>query len=120
MKPLIADKFSEFLKRFQNFEDAEFRSLEVIDATTIRATFALQDGARAFDWITVTLEFSSVSDAKLLSDSQLPLVDMSDGISLTQESQEIYFSLGNYRVSTTKESIFYIVSKSLKYQEGLF
>jgi len=86
----------------------------------MHATFALQDGARAFDWITLTLEFSGVSDAKLLNDTQLPLVDMSDGITLIDESQKIYFSLGNYTASTTKDSIFYIISNTLKYQEGLF
>jgi len=120
MKPLLADKFSEFLERFQNFEDAEFRTLEVIDATTMHATFALQDGARAFDWITLTLEFSGVSDAKLLSDTQLPLVDMSSGITLVKNNETLGFCIGNYTPSSLVDSISYIKFSTLKYQEGIF
>ncbi len=120
MRPLLPNKFKEFLERFQNFEDGEFRSIEVVDATTMRVTFALQDRAREFDWITIELEFNGVTDAKLISDSQLSLLDMSDGISLVAESNKIGFGIGKYSMSSINNSICYIVFTNLKYQEGLF
>jgi len=120
MKPLLPNKFEEFLNRFQNFEDGEFRALEIVDATTMKATFAVQDAARDFDWLTIELEFSGVNDARLINDSQLSLVDMSDGISLVADGNKVGFSIGKYNITSINNSICYIMFNNLKYQEGLF
>ena len=45
------------LERFEHFKDAEFRSVAVISATQIKLIFAVQDKARAYDWITMSLIF---------------------------------------------------------------
>ncbi len=119
MQPIT--NIDSFLKRFNNFIDAEFRSIEVLSATTMRVVFATQDEARGFDWITVTLEFSEINDAKLLDDSKLSLVDMQDGISLITEDKTVGFALGKYNTITSiKDSICYITSNSIKYSEGSF
>jgi len=121
MRPLNPSKFDEFLKRFENFNDAEFRLVEVKDATTFLLTFALQDGAREFDWITLTLEFSDVNGAKLLEDSQLSFVDMREGVSLFTHNDVIYFGIGKELTPSLVESAsFFIKAKNLKYQEGQF
>jgi hypothetical protein len=110
-----------FLERFNNFKDAEFRSIEISSATIMKVTFATQDAARAFDWLTIELEFSGVSDAKLLNEDKLSLVDMSDGISLMTKDNIISFAIGYYTTQKTiKDSICYILSSSVKYQEGSF
>jgi hypothetical protein len=121
MRPLNPTKFQEFSKRFNFFIDAEIRSIIVKDATTFELTFALQDEARAFDWITLVLEFSDVNGAKLLEDSQLSFVDMSEGFSLFTHNDMIYFGIGKELTPSLVESAsLYIKAKNLKYQEGQF
>jgi len=108
------------LERFEHFKDAEFRSLELLNATEIKLTFAVQDKARAYDWITVEFHFTGVSDAKLLDDSKFSLVDMSDGISIFQDSLEV-FAIGEYNNTTNaKDSLFYIFAQNIKAHEGEF
>jgi len=119
MKPIT--NIESFLERFNNFKDAEFRSVEVISATSMKITFATQDAARAFDWLTIELEFSGVNDAKLLDEKRIGLVDMQDGITLLSSQNNIGFAIGNYKsLSSIKDSISYIVASSIKYNEGPF
>lgn len=121
MKPLLQTQLPAFLQRFENFKDAELRSLEIILPTLIRLTLAVQDSARAFDWITITLEFNGVSDARLLEENQLSYIDMSDGISLLYEENKFAFGLAEcYNISSIKNSTLYLVAESLKYEEGQF
>ena len=119
MQPIT--NIDTFLQRFNNFKDAEFRSIDVSSATTMNVVFATQDEARGFDWITITLEFNEINDAKLLNDSKLSLVDMEDGISLITEDKTVGFALGKYNsITSLKDSVCYIVSSSVKYSEGSF
>ena len=109
------------LARFESFKDAEFRSLEVISPLEMKATFAVQDSARDFDWITLTFEFSGVSDARLLESKKLPYVDMSDGISIIKEDDFIAFGIGEcYNSSTIRNATCFIIANSLKTFEGTF
>ena len=119
MKPITNVK--EFLKRFDNFKNGELRSIEILSPITMSVTLAGQDSARAFDWITVELEFNGVSDARLIEDSKLSLIDMSDGITIIKENNKFAFAIGEcYNTSTLKSSVCNIESESLKYEEGLF
>ena len=120
MKPLLAKDLAAFMQRFNNFKDGEFRSLEVISPTTMKIILAGQDEARAFDWISIELEFNGVSDARLLDSSKLHLVDMSDGVNLIHD-KKIAFGIGEYdNISSMKSSTCYIICKDVKYQEGTF
>ena len=119
MKPLT--NIDEFLKRFDNFKNGEFRSIEIISPTTMLVSLAGQDNARAFDWISLKLEFNNVSNAKLLNESKLSLVDMSDGINIINENNNLAFGIGKcYNISSIKTSICYVECASIKYEEGLF
>ncbi|MDF1876362.1 hypothetical protein JHD47_00845 [Sulfurimonas sp. SAG-AH-194-L11] len=121
MKPLRLDELPAFNKRFSSFKDAEFRSLNIISPLQIQATFAVQDSARAYDWITITLEFNGVNDAKFLENSHLHLIDMSDGANLLKDENLFAFGIGEcYNISTIKSASCYIVANTLKYEEGLF
>ncbi len=121
MKPLLYKELNSFLQRFNNFKDAEFRSLDIISATTIKLTFAAQDNARAFDWVTIELEFNGVSDAKLVQDKHLSLLDMSEGITLLKDENKFAFGLSEcYNISDILTSSCYILADSLKYKEGQF
>lgn len=119
MKPITNAK--EFLKRFDSFKGGEIRSIKILSPTAMLVTLAGQDSARAFDWITIDLEFSGVSDARLLDDTKLSLIDMDDGLSIVYENNKFAFSVGEcYNISTTKNSSCYIIGNSLKYSEGAF
>lgn len=121
MRPLSKNDLEKFLKRFDNFIDAELRSVEVITPTAIKITLATQDSARGFDWITVELEFNGVYDARLLEGSKLPYIDMSDGITLIYADNCFGFGVGAYdNFSAITNSTCYIKSTSLKYKEDSF
>lgn len=120
MKPLLAKDLAAFMQRFNNFKDGEFRSLEVISPTTIKITLAGQDEARAFDWISLELEFTGVNDARLLENSKLHLIDMNEGVNLIHD-EYFAFALGEYNnISSIKNSTCYIIATDIKYQEGNF
>lgn len=119
MKPLL--NVEKFLKRFNNFKDGELRSIEIISPTQMKVTLAGQDEARAYDWISVVLEFSGITDAKLLKDSVMSLIDMSEGISIINNNNSLAFALGEcYNISSIKSAISFIEFSDLKYQENLF
>ena len=121
MRPLLKKDCDPFLKRFNNFIDAEFRFIEVVSATTVKITLAAQDGARGFDWITVTLEFNGITDALLLENSKLSHVDMSEGITLLCENNLFAFGIGSYNnLCNITDSLCYIKADSLKYSQGEF
>ncbi|MDQ7067326.1 MAG: hypothetical protein Q9M40_04695 [Sulfurimonas sp.] len=121
MKPLALHELSAFTERFSSFKDAEFRSLNVISPLQIQTIFAVQDSARAYDWITITLEFNGVVDAKLLQNSRLSLLDMSEGVNILKDKNLFAFGIGEcYNISAIKSSTCYIIASSLKYEEGLF
>ncbi len=121
VKPLLEKDLNFFLKRFNNFIDAELRHVEIVSPTIISITIAAQDSARAFDWITVKLEFSGVRDAKLLDANKLSFVDMSDGTTLLNEDTVFAFATSKCsNLSGIKTSTCYIIGSDLKYQEGSF
>jgi len=109
------------LERFCNFKDAQFRSLEILSPTEIQLTFAVQDTARDFDWITLELQFTGVIDARLLEENKLQFIDMSDGATLLHVNNEFAFGIGAcYNIQAVKNSTLYIIFKELKYKEGQF
>ena len=119
MKPL--QNIETFLKRFNYFRDGEFRSVTIINPTTILVILAGQDEALAYDWKSVHIEFSGVVDAKLLADTQYPLLDMGNGISLIQDNNAIAFGVDECRtVASIKTSSCYIEATTLKYEENAF
>lgn len=111
MKPLLAQNIAAFLQRFENFKDSEFRSLEIVSPSNIKICFALQDAAREYDWITITLEFIDVIDAALVAENQMKHIDISEGISLEFDTNYT-FQINN--------ATFFIKAKTLKFEEGLF
>jgi len=121
MKPLTKKELPAFLQRFGNFVDAEVRSIDVISPSIMQVVIAAQDGARGFDWLTLNLEFSNIIDAKLIDNSKLSLIDMSEGMTLFFEDDNIAFCTDAYdNLANVKNALFYIISSSIKYEEGSF
>lgn len=121
VKPLLKKDLSLFLKRFDGFKDAELRLFEIVSPTIVKITLAVQDSAREFDWITIKLELSEIIDARLLENSKLPHVDMSDGITIIFTQSQVAFGIGNYdNFSNITNSACYIKAASIKYQEDSY
>jgi len=117
MQPLT--NITSFLERFDNFKDGEFRSIEVISPTVIKITLAGQDKSRDFDWITVTIEFNGTDNARLIEKSKLPFINMDDGINISKTDNSFLFGVGDSQ-SNLIDSICFVSSKNIKYQEGSF
>ena len=121
MKPLLATELKKFLQRFDSFRGGEIRSIDVITPTTIRMILVGQDSARDFDWISVELEFSSVSDARIMKSSKLNLIDMSNGASIINDDNLFAFGIDEcYNISSARNSTCFIVCSNIKFKEGAF
>lgn len=121
MKPLSPNSIESFLERFDNFIDAEFRSVEVVDPFEMKVTLAAQDKARDFDWVSVSLLFSGVEAANLVEENQLTFLDMSEGVSILFEDGNFAFGTTKcYNISALKSASLYIIANTLKYEEGAF
>lgn len=121
MKPLLKKDIDTFISRFEGFIDAELRSIEILSPTSLKITLAAQDGARGFDWISISLELDGINDARLLDDSKLVHVDMSEGISILHEETMFALAIGNYdNFSNVTDSVCYVKASSLKYKEDIF
>lgn len=121
MKPLLAKDIKPLLTRFSHFTDGELRSIEIISPTIIKITLAGQDSARGFDWLTICFEFSGVTDAKLFDSSKLSFIDMSGGINIIYEDGSFAFGIGDYKnLLNIKNSVCFLISSALKYEEGAF
>jgi hypothetical protein len=120
MKPLLKKDIDGFLKRFDGFVNSELRSMQIISSSAVKITLAVQDAARDFDWVTISLEFNGISDAKLPQNSNLNFIDMSEGITLTTLENEFVFAIGEYNASNISDSICYIKSSSIKYLQSAY
>ena len=121
MRPLLKKDITNFLDRFDNFVGAELRSIKIDSQTDITLTLVTQDKARDFDWISLELNFNEIIDAKLLDDGKLQFLNMEDGLSIFNEDEKFVFSTGiTNNIQNAKNSSLYIISKNLKYKEGIF
>ncbi|NOQ31027.1 MAG: hypothetical protein GQ570_07905 [Helicobacteraceae bacterium] len=118
MQPLTPKVKQKLLKRFNNFCDSEIRAITIVDPITINIEFSLQDENRAFDWINLKLEFSEVSNATLVDNAKLTMLDMSEGMSLLFEDTKVGFGLGEYdNISSLQSSQLFFIASSVKYKE---
>ena len=118
MKPLTQASLGDFLYRFESFCSAELSNIDVITATTIKVELNTQDRQRSFDWIGLDFLFEDVVEAKLIENEKLKYIDMDDGLSVIYENGLYYFMSGDYKTASgTKDALYYIISKSLKFQE---
>jgi hypothetical protein len=121
MKPLLKNELGKFLDRFANFTSAEIRELNLISATSIEMVLATQDKARAFDWISLKIQFNVVYDARLVDENKLGFISMDNGISIINEDNKFAFGVGEcYNISSIQNSVLYVLCSDIKYQEEIF
>lgn len=100
------------MERIDHARDGQLRSVTVLSPTSIAIRFSVQDRARGFDWIDVVFQVDGVNDAKLISESLIPSIDMSEG--LTVESNG--FAIGQYSGRLNEASL-YAIGTSVGYEE---
>ncbi|MBD3824499.1 MAG: hypothetical protein IE916_08335 [Epsilonproteobacteria bacterium] len=121
MQPLLAPKLTDFLKRFDSFRGSEVISFQIVSPTVIELLMRVQDAHRDFDWIELTLQFNGISDARLIENEKMSLIDMSDGVTLKNDGSKFAFGIGaGYNVANISDSICYILANSIKYKESMF
>ena len=122
MKPLVTQNDIDYLlKRIERGVDAQNLSVEVISPIKMNFRLSVQDSNRDFDWIDIVFEIDGINDARLLDAKQLLHVDMSEGISLINNSCVSGVCIGNYNdTSGFRDSSFFILGESLKYEERPF
>jgi hypothetical protein len=121
MKPLHVSQIESFNRRFNHLIDSELRRVDILSPTTMNIVLSVQDENRAFDWINLKLEISGVSDARLIDENKISFVDMSDGISILYEDNNVIISVGKYSsFESANNAPLYIKGDTLKYQENTF
>ena len=118
MRPLHVNEINKFLSRFEKFVDAQIREVTIKSPTVIELKCSVQDSALEFDWIDLCFELSNVSDARVVENSKLSYLDMNEGLSIIYEDNKFALCYGNYNsLENAKDSTFYIICQSIKYEE---
>jgi len=116
IKPLNDSSLAQLLARVENARYGEVRSIAALSPTSIEIRLSVQDTARGYDWIDIAFVINGVSDAKLVDDNILGLLDMRDGICGEIESQRCGLAVGEYS-GRLNESSLYIIGTSMGYKE---
>ena len=121
MKPLLANKTTELLTRIDNAIAGELFTVTMNSPLNFTIELSVQDKNRGYDWINIGFEVDGVSDARLIEDDKLSLVDMSDGISIVFEGDTCAIGIGDYNsIDAIKSATLYLVGSTLKYEERPF
>ena len=121
MKPLLVNKAPELLTRIDNAIDGELFTVTMNSPLNFTIELSVQDKNRGYDWINIAFEVDGVSDAHLIEDKKLSLVDMSEGISIVFEDESCAIGIGNYNsLDAIPSASLYLVGSSLKYEERPF
>ena len=121
MKPLLANKTTELLIRIDNAIDGELYAVTMNSPVNFTIELSVQDKNRGYDWINIAFEVDGVSDARLIEDEKLSLVDMSEGLSIVFEDDTCAIGIGNYNsVESIRSSALYLVGSTIKYEERPF
>jgi len=116
IKPLNDSSLAQLLVRIENGRYGEIRSVTTLSPASIEIRLSVQDTARGYDWIDIAFVVNGVSDAKLVSDNVLGLLDMRDGICAEIESEHCGLAVGEYS-GRLNESSLYVIGMSMGYKE---
>jgi len=121
MKPLLSNQISELLTRIDNAVDGELFSVIMNNPQNFTIELSVQDKNRGYDWINIAFEVDGVIDAKLVDDTKLTHVDISEGVTLISEEGFFGIGVGDYSsIEALKSATLYLIGTSLKYEERPF
>jgi len=121
MKPLLPNKTPELLTRIDNAVDGELYAVTMNSPLNFTIELSVQDKNRGYDWINIAFEIDGVSDARLIEDEKLSLVDMSEGVSVVFENGTCAIAVGSYSsIASIQSATLYLLGKTIKYEERPF
>lgn len=121
MKPLNKQSTQQLLERILNGTDAELRSITVLGPTTMQLRMSVQDKNRGFDWLDIIFEVNGITNAQLLDDTKLAYVDMSEGISILYDGDNVGLGVGEYTsLAALESSTLFFIGSGIKYAETDF
>ncbi len=121
MNPLLTNKTPELLKRIDNAIDGELISLTMNNPQNFTVELSVQDKNRGYDWINIAFEVDGLSDAKLVEDTKLSFVDLSEGITILYKEGLVLFAIGKYGSSEScKDAVLFLEGTTIKYEERPF
>lgn len=121
MKPLLTNKTTELLTRIDNAIDGELYAVTMNSPLNFTIELSVQDKNRGHDWINIAFEVDGISDARLIEDNKLALVDMSEGLSIVFEGETCALGIGEYSsVESMKSAVLYLIGSTVKYEERPF
>ncbi len=116
MKPLT--NANTILNRIDHAIHGVIRSVTMQGPTVMTIMLSVQDKGREFDWINIAFEVSGIIDARLVDDSKLSFLDMSEGISVIVDGHQSGIGIGNSSsIDNLKDLPLYLLGDSIKYEE---
>jgi hypothetical protein len=111
------EKINTLLEKYNNFKDAQIRSIEQLPDSSKLVTIVLQDDDGE-DLNSVKLEFSNIYESRILQNSVLPFLDMMSGLTIIKEHDRYGFALGHgTSMVHVQNAPLYIVSSEMKVEE---
>ena len=111
------EQINALMEKFNNFVDAELRSLAKPSDNSLIVTLAVQNDDFE-DTDIIKIEFIDLKDARLLDNSMLSFLDMMSGITLIYERNLYGFALGHGDTMLhVKNAPLYIISTDIKIEE---
>lgn len=117
MKPLSKNDLKTFMHRFDSAKGGELVSFEILNPSSFAIALTVQDTNRAFDWVNLVMEFSGVTEAKLLDDKALKAVDMGEGMNIAFSDEGIQVGFGSDEYLS---SPLHLRAETVKYEERDF
>lgn len=111
------EEINTLLEKYNNFKDAQIRSIQSLSDTSKVLTIVVQDDDGE-DINTVKIEFNNVTNSKILDNSVLSYMDTGFGITIIKEHNLYGFALGKGTAMLhVHNAPLYIISSDIKIEE---
>jgi len=108
------ENIDKLLEKYNNFKDAQIRSIESVSDSSKVLTIVIQDDDGE-DVESVKIEFSNINESKILDNNVLPFMDMMSGVSIIKEHNLYGFALGSGTAMLhVHNAPLYIISSDIK------
>ena len=114
----MKEEIKNLLEKYNNFKDAQIRSVDFLEDDAKRVTIVVQDDD-GMDINSVEITFSNISKSHILQNHVLPFLDMMNGVSIIEENGLYGFALGNDTAMLhVHNAPFYIIASEIQIQES--
>jgi len=111
------EEINTLLEKYNNFKDAQIRSIQPLSDTSKVLTIVVQDDDGE-DLNTVEIEFDNVNASRILVNSVLGYLDMGFGVSIIKENDLYGFALGKGTAMLhVLNAPLYIIASDIKIEE---